>query len=176
MFEHYQRPYFCSRISLLVQCSFHHLLLQEWSLSGGTCNSKYEISMSNSYPFGNLKFLQGSRYLIPWDLVSAWESVFTGGVPIGANGCETMAALNPADTSMFAKRRPSEEMRSCRRLFDASPLGDAGTLLNLAGMIVFCEVERGFRGIWHKQRIKVNMIFMQCKEHNRLKMRMNLNL
>jgi hypothetical protein len=145
-------------------------------LSGGTCNGKYEISTSDSYPFGNLKFLQGSRYLIPWDLISAWESVFTGGVPIGANSCETMAELNPADTSMFAKRRPSEEMRSGRRLFDASPLDDAGILLNLAGMIVICEVERGLRGIWHRQNIKVNTIFIQCKAHNRLKMRMHLNL
>lgn len=105
-----------------------------------------------------------SRYLIPWDLISAWESVFTGGVPIGANGCDTMAALNPADTSMFAKRRPSEEMRSGRRLFDTSPLVDAGILLNLVGMIVFCEVERGLRGIWYKQHTKSkhNIHEMQC--------------
>jgi hypothetical protein len=74
-----------------------------------------------------------------------------------------MALLNPADASMFTKPRPSEETKSGRRLFDASPLIDAEILLDLAGTIVLCEVARGLRGIWHKEHIKVSMIVTQYK-------------
>lgn len=65
-----------------------------------------------------------------------------------------MAVLYPADTSMFAKPRPSVETMSGRRLFDASPLIDAEILLDLAGTIVLCEVERGLRSIWQREHIK----------------------
>jgi hypothetical protein len=35
---------------------------------------------------GNIYFFQKNIYLIAWDLLSTWESIFTAGVPIGANG------------------------------------------------------------------------------------------
>lgn len=83
-----------------------------------------------------------------WDLISDCASLFTGGVPIGANGCGTMLllVLNPVENSMFVKPRPSLATKSGRMLLTASPPVDALTLPELAEELVFFEVERVLRG------------------------------
>ena len=58
-------------------------------------------------------------------------------MPIGANGWDTMLALNPDEISTFVIPWPSGATKSER--LDA--------LLELARALALCEVECGFRGI-----------------------------
>lgn len=88
-------------------------------------------------------------YLTDWDLISALTSAFTAGVPIGANGCDTIGVVNPVDASLFATFCLSAVTKSvCMLLFAASPPKDVEILFELAETAALCDLERGFRGIW----------------------------
>lgn len=68
-------------------------------------------------------------YLLLPDLSSAWESVLGEGVPIGANGCLLETGLN---CLLFVTRLAG------------------GLLLDLAAVVLFWKVERGFRNACKK--------------------------
>lgn len=68
-------------------------------------------------------------YLLLPDFSSAWESVLGEGVPIGANVCLLETGLN---CLLFATRLAG------------------GLLLDLAAVVLFWKVERGFRNAYKK--------------------------